>query len=106
MLSSSNENHGGFPMKTGSVMMPELPKQSPLSTRNVNSSPTLPKPCLILPALTGGLLWLCFYPLGWGFLGWVALVPLLFMVRLDARPWQIYVGAYLGGCVFFWTVLQ
>ena len=64
-------------------------------------------PWLVLPALTGALLWLCFYPLGWGFLGWVALVPLLFLVRLGARPWQIYFGLLsLGGCLFFWSVLS
>ncbi len=64
------------------------------------------KPWLLLPALTGGALWLCFYPVGWGFLAWVALVPLSLMVDLDARPWKIYLGAFLGGCLFYWPILS
>jgi apolipoprotein N-acyltransferase len=63
-------------------------------------------PWLSLPALSGALLWLCFYPLGWGFLAWVALVPLLLLVRLEARPWQIYLGSFAGGCLFYWSALS
>ncbi len=41
----------------------------------------------LLPALaTGGLLWLCHFPVAWGWLGWVALVPLLTLARSPARP--------------------
>ena len=52
------------------------------------------------------LLCLSYQPVGWGFLGWVALTPLLLLVRLDARPRQIYFGAYLGGCLLFFVVLR
>src|SRR5579863_5798442 len=93
-------------MKAGSVLMRDLPQPSQRPSPNTPRFRTMPKPWLVLPAISGILLWLCFYPLSWGFLGWVALVPLVFLVRLDARPWQIYLGAYLGGCVFFWSVLQ
>lgn len=64
-----------------------------------------PLPCL-LPALASSiLLWLCFYPLAWGWLGWIALVPLLFLVRADARPRRVFWSAYLGGFAFFAPVL-
>lgn len=85
--------------------MPEI-QTSPHPSASATPLSSIPKPWLVLPALTGTMLWLSFYPLGWGFLGWVALVPLLFLVRLDARPWQIYLGAYVGGSLFFWSVLQ
>ena len=32
-------------------------------------------------AVTGGLLWLCYFPVAWGWLAWIALVPLLALVR-------------------------
>jgi apolipoprotein N-acyltransferase len=36
----------------------------------------------LLPALaSGALLWLCYFPVGWTWLAWVALVPLLCLVR-------------------------
>jgi apolipoprotein N-acyltransferase len=51
-------------------------------------------------------MYLSFYPLAWGWLGWVALVPLLCLVRSEARPRNIYFAAWLGGLAFFWPVLQ
>jgi apolipoprotein N-acyltransferase len=61
----------------------------------------------LLPALvTGGLLWLCHFPVAWGWLGWVALVPLLSLVRSRARPWRVYLSAWLSGLAFFVPVLQ
>jgi apolipoprotein N-acyltransferase len=78
----------------------------------------------LLPALaSGALLWLGYFPVDWlrhltgggalsalalarGVLAWVALVPLLCLVRSDARPWRIYLSAWLGGLVFFVPVLQ
>jgi apolipoprotein N-acyltransferase len=62
---------------------------------------------VLLPALlTGGLLWACYFPLAWGWLAWVALVPLLFLVRSQARPWKIYWSAYLGGLLFFFPAIS
>jgi apolipoprotein N-acyltransferase len=61
---------------------------------------------LLASSLSGGLLWACHYPLAWGWcLGWFALVPLLTLVRSEARPRHLYWSAYLGGLIFFATVL-
>jgi apolipoprotein N-acyltransferase len=59
-----------------------------------------------LPALaTGGLLWLCYFPLAWGFLAWVALVPFLCLVRLPRRR-SLYLSAYAGGLLFYGSSMQ
>src|SRR5438874_13304294 len=65
------------------------------------------RPRVLLPALaSAALLWACYFPLAWGWLAWVALVPLLCLVRSDARPRRIYLAAWVGGLAFFWPVLQ
>jgi apolipoprotein N-acyltransferase len=61
----------------------------------------LPWPCLLPALATGGLLWLCYFPVAWGWLGWVALVPLLSLVRTEARPRRIYLSAWAAGLAFF-----
>src|SRR5262249_11871894 len=69
-------------------------------------SPVLPKPHLALPALlTAGLLYLCFFPVGWGWLAWVALVPLLVLVRAEASGRRLFFCAWLGGLAFFLPAL-
>jgi apolipoprotein N-acyltransferase len=62
---------------------------------------------LLVPAILSGiLLWLCHFPVAWGWLAWIALVPLLSLVRSGARPRAIYWSAWLGGLAFFLPVLQ
>jgi len=56
--------------------------------------------------LCGGLLYLCYFPMALTWLAWVALVPLLTLVRATAPAWRIYAAAYLAGAAFFWPVLQ
>jgi apolipoprotein N-acyltransferase len=51
-------------------------------------------------------LWLCYFPVAWGWLGFVALVPLLCLVRAEGRARNIYWSAWAGGLLFFWPVLQ
>jgi apolipoprotein N-acyltransferase len=61
----------------------------------------------LLPALLSGLLlYLCYFPVAWGVLGWLALVPVLCLVRSDAQPWRIYLSAWYAGLVFFWPALE
>ena len=54
----------------------------------------------------GLFLWLCYFPVACGWLGWVALVPLLFLVRSSARPRSVYFAAWIAGSAFFWTALS
>src|SRR5438105_4261040 len=61
---------------------------------------------LAAAAVSGGLLWACYHPLAWGFLGWFALVPFLVLVRSQARPRLIYGAAWLCGLLFFVPALQ
>jgi apolipoprotein N-acyltransferase len=51
-------------------------------------------------------LWLSYFPVACGWLGWVALVPLLTLVRSPARPRAVYVPAWVAGLAFFWPALQ
>src|SRR5437879_9448279 len=61
----------------------------------------------LVPALvSAALLWSCYFPLAQGWLAWVALVPLLSLVRSPARPRYAYWSAYAGGLSFFLPVLQ
>ncbi|HMF13506.1 MAG TPA: apolipoprotein N-acyltransferase, partial [Gemmataceae bacterium] len=64
----------------------------------------------LLPALaTALLLSLCHFtilPITSGWFAWVALVPLLCLVRSDAKPGRIYLAAWAGGLAFFFFVLQ
>jgi apolipoprotein N-acyltransferase len=60
-----------------------------------------PSPCLLPAIVSGLLLYLCYFPLAWGWLSWIALVPLLGLVRAQARPRRIYWSAYVGGLCFF-----
>ena len=62
---------------------------------------------LAASAVSGGLLWACFQPLGLGaYLGWFALVPFLTLVRTQARPRFIYFCAWLTGITLFIPALQ
>ena len=70
------------------------------------AAPSLPLPCLVPALASGGLLWMCYHPLSWGPLAWLALVPLLCLIRSDRRPRNIYCAAWAGGCLFFLAALQ
>lgn len=72
----------------------------------VAPSPILSLPCLLPALVTGGLLWLCYFPVACGWLGWVALVPLLCLVRSRDSAWLVYLSAWVSGLVFFVPVLQ
>ncbi len=61
---------------------------------------------LLLALTSGGLLWLCYFPVAWGWLAWVSLVPMLALVRSPARTWVIYLSAWAAGLVFYWPVMQ
>jgi apolipoprotein N-acyltransferase len=96
-------------MATGRPLMEPAPTAAHPALRATASPAPVPGHALtcLLPALaTGTLLWICFHPLSWGWLGWVALVPLLCLVRSAGRPRLIYFSAWAAGSLFFWPVLQ
>jgi apolipoprotein N-acyltransferase len=71
------------------------------------SAPPRVKTRVLLPALaSAALLWACFFPLALGWLAWVALVPLLTLVRTDARPRRLYFAAWVAGLAFFYPAIQ
>jgi apolipoprotein N-acyltransferase len=72
----------------------------------VATAPTMRVPPLLPALLTGGSLWLCYFPVNCGWLAWVALVPLLTLVRSTARPRTVFLSAWASGLVFFWPAIQ
>src|SRR5437868_5366642 len=88
------------------AMITERPETRSDPAVAVAITPTRPGR-VFLPALaTGVLWWACHFPLNWSWLAWIALVPLLTLVRSPARPRRIYFAAWLGGLVFYWAVIQ
>lgn len=69
--------------------------------------PAKPRSRVFLPAICSGLLlYAAFFPVNAGFLGWVALVPLLSLVRANARPRRIYLAAFVGGLFCYVPAIQ
>src|SRR4051812_33445509 len=65
---------------------------------------TLP---LVVPALaSAAFLWLSFFPVAWGWLAWVSLVPLLVLVRRPCRGRTRFLVGWLAGLAFYWPALQ
>ncbi len=56
---------------------------------------------LALALLSSLLLWLAYFPVNCGFLGWVAIVPLLMLIRLDVGRKMRYFAAWFSGLAFF-----
>jgi apolipoprotein N-acyltransferase len=69
-------------------------------------SRAIPFPRLVAPLLTGGLLFACYFPLDCGWLAWVALVPLLTLVRGGGSGKRTFFCAWAGGLAFFVPALQ
>jgi apolipoprotein N-acyltransferase len=57
------------------------------------------------PLLSAGLLYLCYFPAALGGLAWLALIPLLALVRLPGGRLR-YLACYLGGLALYVPVLQ
>src|SRR5260370_4031334 len=60
----------------------------------------------VLPMTSGLLLYLCYFPVAWGALGWVALVPFLLLVRTSMGNFFRYTTAFAIGYAFYCPVLQ
>lgn len=64
-------------------------------------------PRVYTPAiLSAGLLWTAYFPLDWGPVSSIALVPLLTLVRADVPNRRRYLAATLGGLVFYGLALN
>lgn len=59
-----------------------------------------------MSCLSGLLMWLCFTPVNASPLAWVALVPLLLLVRMDERTHWMKLSIYLGGLASQFAILQ
>jgi apolipoprotein N-acyltransferase len=69
--------------------------------------PALPRSRVFLPAMLSGLLlYLCYFPVNASFLGWIAIVPLLSLVRANARPRRIYFATFVGGLFFYMPAIS
>jgi apolipoprotein N-acyltransferase len=55
---------------------------------------------------SGLLLWFAFPPAGWSWLGWVALAPLFGLVVTKRSPAAAYLGAWVGGLIFWLLALN
>ena len=61
---------------------------------------------LLVSGLTGLLLWASFMPLDWGPLAWLALVPMLLLVRIPEPTRRMYRAVFAGGLLFTVPALQ
>ncbi|HEV3122084.1 MAG TPA: apolipoprotein N-acyltransferase, partial [Isosphaeraceae bacterium] len=64
---------------------------------------THPAKLAVASAIT---LWCAFPPAGWGWLAWVALVPLCLLVRSNRSAWALFGGSWLGGFVFWMLAIN
>ncbi len=91
--------------KTTSGMEPVL--GTPYSVLgSLRPRPALPWPRLLPALMTGAFLYACYFPVACGWLGWVAFVPMLGLVRAEASAKRVFFCAWAGGLAFFWPVLQ
>lgn len=69
--------------------------------------PAQPRSRMFLPAILSGLMmYSAFFPLNLGFLAWIALVPLLSLVRANARSRRIYMATFVGGIFLYVPAIQ
>ena len=61
---------------------------------------------LSLSVTTGILLWMSFAPLDWGPIAWIALVPLLQLIRIQNPSGWMYRNTYLAGLLYWLVTLQ
>src|SRR5262245_44479720 len=94
------------------VLTPNRPRRAEYRGEPRLDSSALTHPSVAIPRpftcalATGGLLWLCYFPAAWSWLAWVALVPLLGLVRMELSTRRRLLVAWLAGLVFFFPILQ
>lgn len=70
------------------------------------SAPAPARGALAMSCLTAALMWAAFTPVDFGPLGWVCLIPLLTLVRIEQPTRWMYRVAWLGGLAFWLPALQ
>src|SRR5258707_14585705 len=99
MLPSIPLRREGPVMPTQTLNATVLDSKAATGTRPASSP-------LVLALSSALLLWFSFPPVGWGWLAWVALVPLFLLVVSSRSPWTIYPAAWVGGMVFWVLSIQ
>lgn len=98
------------PTGQSSTMNPASAKRHEPTVREIiEAARSAPAPVLgavVCSIATTVLLWASFTPLDWGWLGWVALSPLLLLVRLERPTRHMYPVVYLSGLVWSLATLQ
>ena len=62
---------------------------------------------VFIPALTSSLLlYLSFFPVAWGWMGWVAMTPILWVATSNASKQMKYMAFWVCGLCFFTPALQ
>jgi apolipoprotein N-acyltransferase len=92
-------------------MQPRRQSDEPLGQAQTQPVPIAPlkaaqRRSLLGALATGGLLWLCYFPAAYGWLAWVALVPLLGLVRAPLSWRRTFLYAWVTGLVFFFPAIQ
>jgi apolipoprotein N-acyltransferase len=59
-----------------------------------------------LGAASGLLLFLCHFPVAWGWLAWVALVPLLTVMRSPARTRWLFFASWTCGLIYYYAAIS
>jgi apolipoprotein N-acyltransferase len=70
------------------------------------SAPAAAKPAVMLACATAIAMWASFTPVDFGPLGWICLVPLLALVRIERPTRRMYLATYAGGWLFWMASLQ
>lgn len=78
-----------------------MPKTAPVQESIAVARPRHGWACVAAAAATAGLLWASFFPVGCGWLAWVALVPWLMLVRADVPYRRRHLLAWLAGFAMY-----
>ncbi|MDA1163516.1 MAG: apolipoprotein N-acyltransferase [Planctomycetota bacterium] len=98
------------PTGQSSKMNPASAKRHELTVREIieaaRSAPAPVRGAVACSLTTAVLLWSSFTPLDWGWLGWIALSPLILLVRLERPTRFMYPVVYASGLVWSLATLQ
>jgi len=95
----------GTESRTGSVSIDPAVQRIITTARQV-SHRVPARGAWLLGGMTAVLLWASFTPLDWGPLGWLALVPLIQLVRIPQPTRWMYRAVYFTGLVFWLATFQ